>query len=160
MPGRNKTPLLGWHPPAELAAWARTEAQRRGVPLARILDAALREYRERAERTQVAFATADVAELRAAIRTVLDCGLCMAAGPHDDHLAALVKAEAQAGGDAAQGQISPVADAGDAEKAGLDAVAGSMVPFSSWTMADLKAALRAYGVSAKDIGPPRPGGET
>jgi len=49
MPGRNKTPLLGWHPPAELAAWARTEAQRRGVPLARILDAALREYRERTD---------------------------------------------------------------------------------------------------------------
>jgi hypothetical protein len=47
MPGRNKTPLLGWHPKsAELAAWARAEANRRGVPLARILDEALEAYRQ------------------------------------------------------------------------------------------------------------------
>ncbi len=44
MPGKNRTPLLGWHPPAELAAWARAEAAARGVPLARILDAALAAY--------------------------------------------------------------------------------------------------------------------
>ena len=46
MPGKNKTPLLGWHPAsAELAAWARAEAKRRGVPLARVLDEALEAYR-------------------------------------------------------------------------------------------------------------------
>lgn len=48
MPGKNKTPLLGWHPAsAELVAWVRAEAERRGVPLARILDEALSEYRDR-----------------------------------------------------------------------------------------------------------------
>lgn len=48
MPGQNKTPLLGWHPrSAGLAARARAEAERRGVPLARILDEALTEYLER-----------------------------------------------------------------------------------------------------------------
>jgi hypothetical protein len=49
MPGQHKTPLLGWHPKsAELAARARAEAQRRGVPLARILDEALEAYLARA----------------------------------------------------------------------------------------------------------------
>ncbi len=47
MPNKHKTPLLGWHAPAELAAWARAEAQRRGVPLKVVLDEALAEYRER-----------------------------------------------------------------------------------------------------------------
>ena len=47
MPGQNKTPLLGWHAPAELQAWVRAEAARRGVPLARILDEALEDYRAR-----------------------------------------------------------------------------------------------------------------
>lgn len=51
MPGKNKTPLLGWHPrSAELAAWVRTEAERRDVPLARVLDEALEAYREQRER--------------------------------------------------------------------------------------------------------------
>ncbi len=50
MPGKNKTPLLGWHPPAGLAAWARAEAAARGVPLARILDAALAAYRDACQR--------------------------------------------------------------------------------------------------------------
>jgi hypothetical protein len=50
MPGQNKTPLLGWHPSsAELAEWARAEAKRRGVPLARILDEALAAYRASVE---------------------------------------------------------------------------------------------------------------
>lgn len=30
MPGKNKTPLLGWHPPAELLAWFNAEVERRG----------------------------------------------------------------------------------------------------------------------------------
>jgi hypothetical protein len=44
MAGKNKTPLLGWHPPAELSAWVRAEAQRRGVPLSVILNEALEAY--------------------------------------------------------------------------------------------------------------------
>jgi len=48
--GKNKTPLLGWHPAsAELVAWARAEAERRDVPLARILDEALTAYRDAVE---------------------------------------------------------------------------------------------------------------
>jgi hypothetical protein len=48
MPGKNKTPLLGWHPvPAELGDWARAEAHRQGIPLARLLDEAVTEYRSR-----------------------------------------------------------------------------------------------------------------
>jgi hypothetical protein len=46
MPGQNKTPLLGWHPPAELSAWVRAEAARRGVKLSAILTEALAAYRE------------------------------------------------------------------------------------------------------------------
>jgi len=112
MPGRNKTPLLGWHPPAELAAWARTEAKRRGVPLARILDAALREYRERAkdaeraERTQPSPAT---------------------------------------------NPLAVTAD-GSPTMADLKAVASSMVPSSSLTMAGLESALQEYGTRTSDIG--------
>lgn len=30
MPGKHKTPLLGWHPPAELLAWVAAEVARRG----------------------------------------------------------------------------------------------------------------------------------
>lgn len=45
MPNQHKTPMLGWHPPAELSAWARAEAERRGVPLKVILNEALAEYR-------------------------------------------------------------------------------------------------------------------
>ena len=51
MPSQHKTPLLGWHPPAGLAAWARAEAARRDVPLAAVLTEALAAYRERAEAT-------------------------------------------------------------------------------------------------------------
>ena len=47
MPGKNKTPLLGWHPAsAGTVAWVRAEAQRRGVPIARILDEAVEAYRK------------------------------------------------------------------------------------------------------------------
>ncbi len=45
MTGKNKNPLLGWHPPAELAAWARDEAERRGVTLTALLNEALSAYR-------------------------------------------------------------------------------------------------------------------
>jgi hypothetical protein len=44
-PSKHKSPLLGWHPPADLAAWARDEAERQEVPLSRILTAALDIYR-------------------------------------------------------------------------------------------------------------------
>lgn len=50
MPGKNKTPLLGWHPPAELQAWVRAEAQRRSVPLSVILNEAVEAYRMERER--------------------------------------------------------------------------------------------------------------
>lgn len=40
MPGKNKTPLLGWHPPAGLSAWVRAEAERRGVPISTVLNEA------------------------------------------------------------------------------------------------------------------------
>jgi hypothetical protein len=46
MPSQHKTPLLGWHPPAELAAWVRAEAQRRGVPISVILNEAVQAYKE------------------------------------------------------------------------------------------------------------------
>ena len=50
MPSKHKTPLLGWHPKsAELMAWVRAEAQRRGVPVARLLDEALEAYRAMVE---------------------------------------------------------------------------------------------------------------
>jgi len=50
MPNQHKTPLLGWHPPAELAAWARSEAGRRDVALKVILNEALAAYRDHIER--------------------------------------------------------------------------------------------------------------
>jgi hypothetical protein len=34
MPSQHKTPLLGWHPPAELLARIRGEVKRRGITLA------------------------------------------------------------------------------------------------------------------------------
>ena len=49
MPNKHKSPMLGWHPPAELSAWVRAEAERRGVPLKVILDEALAGYREHIE---------------------------------------------------------------------------------------------------------------
>jgi histidinol-phosphate/aromatic aminotransferase/cobyric acid decarboxylase-like protein len=47
VPNQPKNPMLGWRPPAELSAWARAEAARRGVGLKVVLDEALSEYRER-----------------------------------------------------------------------------------------------------------------
>lgn len=47
MPGKNKTPLLGWHPPAELSAWVRAEAERRGVTIAQVLTESVEAYRAR-----------------------------------------------------------------------------------------------------------------
>ena len=52
MPNQHKSPMLGWHPPAELSAWARAEAGRRGVPLRVVLDEALSRYREHIESTR------------------------------------------------------------------------------------------------------------
>jgi hypothetical protein len=52
MPNQHKNPTLGWHPPAELSAWARAEAKRRGVHLKVILDAALALYREHTEKEE------------------------------------------------------------------------------------------------------------
>lgn len=49
MPNKHKSPMLGWHPPTELSAWVRAEAERRDVPLKVILDEALAEYRNRHE---------------------------------------------------------------------------------------------------------------
>ncbi len=49
MPGKNKNPLLGWHPPAELSAWVRTEAQERGVDLSVVLTEAVMWYRAQLE---------------------------------------------------------------------------------------------------------------
>ena len=49
MTGKHKTPLLGWHPPAELQAWVRAEAQRRGVDLSVVLNEALEAARKAAE---------------------------------------------------------------------------------------------------------------
>jgi len=46
MPGKNKTPLLGWHPPAELSAWVRAEAARRGCPVSALLNEALWNFRD------------------------------------------------------------------------------------------------------------------
>jgi hypothetical protein len=51
MAGRNKTPLLGWHPAsAEDSAWIRAEAAKLGRGgLARMLDEALAAYRAAVE---------------------------------------------------------------------------------------------------------------
>lgn len=56
MPGKNKVPLLGWHPTsAEDAAWVRAEAERRGGrpkgALARLLDEALADLRAKHEQS-------------------------------------------------------------------------------------------------------------
>ena len=44
--------MLGWHPPADLGAWARAEAERRGVPLSVVLTEALEDKRA-AERCEI-----------------------------------------------------------------------------------------------------------
>ena len=46
MASRNKAPLLGWHPPAELSAWVRAEAERRGVKISVVLNEALAAYKQ------------------------------------------------------------------------------------------------------------------
>jgi hypothetical protein len=45
--GRNRHPLVGWHPPTELADWARTQAAQQGRRLSDLLTEALEEYRTR-----------------------------------------------------------------------------------------------------------------
>jgi len=41
MPGKNKNPMLGWHPPAELSAWIRAEAARRDCTISALLTEAV-----------------------------------------------------------------------------------------------------------------------
>jgi hypothetical protein len=50
-PSKHKTPLVGWHPPADLAAWARAEAARRGVSLATVLTEALAEKKAKEDQS-------------------------------------------------------------------------------------------------------------
>ena len=48
MPGRNATPLIGWHSEdPTLKPWVKAEASRRGITERQLLDEALREYRAR-----------------------------------------------------------------------------------------------------------------
>ena len=47
MPGKNKTPMVGWHPPADLQARLKALTERRNVTRTAILTAALREYLDR-----------------------------------------------------------------------------------------------------------------
>jgi hypothetical protein len=57
VPSQHKAPMLGWHPPAGLSAWARAEAERRGVPLSVILTEALAAAKEKAEAIAAASVT-------------------------------------------------------------------------------------------------------
>jgi hypothetical protein len=43
--GVHNNPFIGWNPPAGDSAWARSEAERRGVALSAILTEALQRYR-------------------------------------------------------------------------------------------------------------------
>jgi len=56
MPGRNRTPLLGWHPKsAELVAWFEAEVERRGGGRgvrSAILDEALADFRGKVQRAR------------------------------------------------------------------------------------------------------------
>jgi hypothetical protein len=50
MPGKNSTPLVGWHPRADLVAWLEAEVERRGGGRgvrSAILDEALAAYMEK-----------------------------------------------------------------------------------------------------------------
>jgi hypothetical protein len=49
MAGKNLNPMLGWHPPPELAAWVRAEAQRRNVPLSTVLNEAITQAKQAAK---------------------------------------------------------------------------------------------------------------
>jgi hypothetical protein len=51
LPSQHKVPLLGWHPPAELSAWVRAEAERRGVRISVVLTEALEEKRAKVAST-------------------------------------------------------------------------------------------------------------
>jgi hypothetical protein len=49
LPSKHKTPLLGWHPPAELAAWVRAEAERRGTTVSVVLNEAVQAAKDKGE---------------------------------------------------------------------------------------------------------------
>ena len=52
MPGKNKTPLLGWHPrDPRVAPWIRAEAERRGVTVSTILNEMAEAYYARHKET-------------------------------------------------------------------------------------------------------------
>ena len=46
MPNKHANPHLGWNPPADLEAWVRSEAQRRGVPYSALLNEVIATYRD------------------------------------------------------------------------------------------------------------------
>jgi hypothetical protein len=49
MPGKNATPLIGWHSTdPTLKPWISAEAERRGITVRELLDEALAAYREHA----------------------------------------------------------------------------------------------------------------
>jgi len=45
MTGKNKDPLLGWHPPVAQSIWVREEAARRGSNISAVLNEAVEVYR-------------------------------------------------------------------------------------------------------------------
>ena len=52
MPGQNKYPMIGWHPPGELGAWIRAEAGRRGMSISAFLTEVLADARARVARSE------------------------------------------------------------------------------------------------------------
>jgi hypothetical protein len=71
MPSQHANPLLGWHPPAELSAWARAEAQRRGISLSVVLTEALAAYRDSMRQRDDVFAPGP--EIRDAAGVITGC---------------------------------------------------------------------------------------
>jgi hypothetical protein len=53
MPGKNKNPMLGWHPPAGLSAWVRAEAEQRDVTVSMVLTEAIMWYRAQLEKLRM-----------------------------------------------------------------------------------------------------------
>jgi hypothetical protein len=81
MSGKNKTPLLGWHPrSAEDLAWVREEAERRGGrdkgALARLLDEALADLRAKHEYAAPAAGGKQQPASRRVHALTCKCGTC------------------------------------------------------------------------------------